>query len=120
MPHVDSTKFGEIIIDNKRYGQVLIIGDSVKERDAEKLTALFGTTHKIGDWETKSLLEENPEVIIIGTGQDGMLEVDKNFLARTAAGGREVITTVTPEAVKLYNEKAAAGKRVNALIHTTC
>jgi len=119
-PHIDSTQFGEVVINGKKYSQVLIVGDSVVERDYEKLKELFGTSHKIGEWETEALLKENPEIVVIGTGQDGKLEVDKNFLEKMRKSSVKVITQITPEAIKIYNEKVEAGKRVNALIHTTC
>ena len=54
MPHINSTKFGEIIIDNRKYHQVLMIGDAVSERDAKKLKQLFNTTHAIGEWGKKN------------------------------------------------------------------
>jgi len=120
MPHIDSTQFGEVVIDGKKYNQVLIIGDSIIERDYEKLKDLFGTSHKIGEWETEALLKEIPEIVIVGTGQDGKLEVDKNFLEKMRKNSVKVIAQITPEAIKIYNEKVKAGKRVNALIHTTC
>jgi len=120
MPYINSTKFGEVVIDNKRYNQVLIIGGSVIERDYKKLEELFGTSHKIGGWEIEDLLKENPEIIIIGTGQDGMMEVDEDILEDLKKRNIEVITEITPEAIKIYNGKVKAGKRVNALIHTTC
>lgn len=120
MPHVDSTKFGEVVVDGKKYNQVLIVGDSVAERDYEKLKELFGTSHRIGDWEAEVLLKGNPEVVVIGTGQDGKLEVDKDFLDRVQKEGVETLAAITPEAIKIYNEKVKAGKRVNALIHTSC
>lgn len=122
MPYINSTKFGEIIINGKKCRQVLIIGDSVEERDGPKLEKLFNTAHKIAEWEIESLLKENPEIILIGTGQDGMLEVNKNLLekAKKANINIEVITDLTPKIVEIYNEKIKVGKRVNALIHTTC
>ena len=120
MPTIDSTKFGEITIDGKKYHQVLIVGNSVIERDYERLEKLFGTSHKIGDWETEELLKENPEIIIVGTGQDGVLEVENNFSDGITNKKIELISARTPEAIKIYNEKVEEGKRVNALIHTTC
>ena len=48
MLHIDSTAFGEIIIDGKKYFQVLIIGDAVEEREYDRLNELFGTSHRIG------------------------------------------------------------------------
>jgi len=120
MPYINSTKFGEIIIDGKKYQQVLIIGDSVEERDSQRLEKLFNTTHKIAEWEIDSLFQENPEIILIGTGQDGMLKVDKDLLEKAKKAGIKVITDFTHKIVEIYNEKIKAGKQVNALIHTTC
>lgn len=120
MPYINSTQFGNVVIDNKKYNQVLIIGDSIIERDYDKLEELFGTSHKIGDWEIKELLKENPEIIVIGIGQNGAMEVDKEFVDDMRDRNIKAITANTPEAMKIYNEKIKQGKRVNALIHTTC
>jgi len=120
MPKINSTKFGQIVIAGKKYSQVLIIGEKIIERDYDKLKKLFGTAHKIVDWEIDQLLSNNPEVIVIGTGQDGLLEVDEEFKQQMADRGIGVIIDKTPEALKIYNERIQAGQRTNALIHTTC
>lgn len=119
-PYINSTKFGEIVIDNKKYSQVLIIDGVVFERDEKKLEELFGTTHQIGGWEIERLLEGNPEIIIVGTGQSGALQVEEMFLERMRKADVKIITAITPEAMKIYNEKAKQDKKINALIHTTC
>jgi len=120
MPHIDSTKFGEIVIDGKKYGQILIIGGAVFERDEKKLRKLFGTTHQIGNWEIEALLQESPEIVIIGTGQEGVLKVENDFFEQMKKAEVEVITALTPKAIDIYNKKAEEGKRINSLIHTTC
>jgi hypothetical protein len=120
MSHIESTKFGEVIVDGTKYHQVLVIGDTVKERDTEKLKELYDTTHIIGDWEIQELLKENPQIVIVGTGQNGAMEVDENFSNEMNKKGIEVIIAKTPEAIETYNEKAKGKKRINALIHTTC
>lgn len=120
MPHIDSTQFGEIIIDNKKYHQVLIVGDSVEERDYKKLEELFNTSHEIGDWEIEKLISNNPEIIIIGIGQNGAMEVPAASLRKQAGEDIELIIVETPEAIKIYNEKIKQGVKTNALIHTTC
>lgn len=120
MPQIDSTKFGQIIIDRKKYRQVLIMGGVVEERDGVRLENLFGTSHKIGDWEIEKLFSNNPEAIIIGTGQDGMLDFDEQQFSQAKEKGIEVLSAPTPKAIKIYNEKVSAGQRVNALVHTTC
>lgn len=120
MPYINSTEFGEITIDGKKYYQVLIVGDLVMERDSEKLEKLLGTTHKIGDWERDELLKANPEIIVIGTGQSSVMRVDGELANGLAKKSIELIAVSTPEAIEIYNEKIKQGKRVNALIHTTC
>ena len=117
MPHIDSTRFGEVVIDGKKYHQVLIIGEEVEERDYEKLEELFGTSHRIESHEMAKLLSNKPEIIIIGTGQSGAMEVSKNLFK---GKGVDLIIAETPEAIRIYNEMVEADKKVNALIHTTC
>ena len=59
-----------------------------------------------------------PEVVIIGTGYEGRVQVDERILAR---GERPIVETLpTPQAVRRFNELRAAGKRVAAIIHSTC
>jgi len=120
VPHIDSAKFGSITIDKQKYSQVLIIGNSVIERNYDKLEKLFGTSHKIGDWEAEKLAKNNPEVIIIGTGQSGVMDPQKNIVERFKNQEIEVIIQPTPKAVKTYNQEVGQGRKVNALIHTTC
>lgn len=120
MPHIDSTQFGEVKVDGKKYFQILIIGNLVMERDYKKLEELFGTSHRIGDWEKQELVKENPEIIVIGLGQNGAMQEDEEFIEDMAKKNIEVISAITPEAIKIYNQKAEESKRVNALIHTTC
>jgi len=120
MPIINSTEFGSITIDNIKYSQVLILENRVIERDYNKLKELFGTSHKIGDWEVNELLRDNPEIILIGTGQNGMLAVDTKVIETISKKGIELIIEKTPEVIITYNKKIQEGKRVNALIHTTC
>ena len=120
MLKINSTDFGSIIIDDKKYNQVLIIGEKVEEREYDKLKDFFGTSHKIGDWEVNELLRDNPEIILIGTGQNGMLAVDTKVIETISKKGIELIIEKTPEVIITYNKKIQEGKRVNALIHTTC
>jgi len=120
MPHINSFKFGEITVDGKKYHQVLIIGNTVVERDYEKLKELFNTSHKIGDWEEEGLIKENPEKIFIGTGTEGMLEVSGEFKEKIKNTGIELIVGVTPKIIDLFNKELKTDKRINALIHTTC
>lgn len=120
MSHIDEIKFGSITIDGKKYHQVLIIGDKIVERESDKLHELFGTSHKIGDWEQEILLEDNPEVILIANGFQGALEVEPKVMEKFKKSGAEILVLHSPLAIHKYNELIKQGKKVNALIHTTC
>jgi len=120
MLKIDCVEWGEIWVDGKQYHQVLIVGKKVFERDSEKLHQLFGTTHKIGGWEEKMLLGGKPEVIIIGNGWDEVLQVNEDFKFKIENLGIDLRILRTPEAVEEYNQLVKEGKKVNALIHTTC
>jgi len=120
MPIINSTEFGSITIDNIKYSQVLILENRVIERDYNKLKELFGTSHKIGDWEFNELIGGKPEVILIGTGEQGMLVVEDKVIHAIRDMGVEFIIEKTPIAINIYNERVRSGKKINALIHTTC
>ena len=120
MLHINSTSFGSITINNKKYGQVLIVGKIVEERDEKQLYKLFNTTHQIGDWEVEKLLSNQPEVIIIGSGQSGVLEVSPEVKGKLTTGEARLKILITPEAIAEFNKIYKEGKKVNALIHTTC
>jgi len=120
MTHIDSSYFGSITIDGKKFHQVLIVNDQVVERDALTLNKKFNTTHLIGDWEVKLLLKDKPETIIVGKGQSGVLKVTNEIKQNILKEGIDLKILLTPNAVKEYNKLRASGKKVNALIHTTC
>ena len=120
MLKIDKVEWGTIEINGKKYGQVLIVGEQVFERDSEKLHQLFGTTHKIGDWEIEKLFSGNPELIIIGTGWVGVLKISEELRAKSEKLMMELKILETPKAMEEYNRLVEQGKRVNALIHTTC
>ncbi len=120
MIKIDSVEFGSIVIDGVKYSQVLIIGDKATERDCMKLKEKFATSHKIGDWEKTQLWENNPEIIVIGTGWDGVTQVEESFVEQAKEKGIALLKFLTPEAVEFYNQKTGAGIKINALIHTTC
>ena len=120
MPHISSTNFGSVTVDGKKYHQVLMVGDSVLERDYKRLKREHGTSHIIPGWEIEKLLEGIPEVIVIATGQDGALKVTDRVREKLTVNETQIISEVTPKAIKIYNRLIRENKKVNALIHTTC
>lgn len=120
MPKIDQVSWGEVKVNGQGYHQVLVIGDQVIERDKPKLEKLFGTTHEIGDWEQEKLLSNHPEVILVATGWSGIMKVKEEFKNQIEKLGVELKMVLTPKVIGEYHRLIAEGKRVNALIHTTC
>jgi hypothetical protein len=83
---------------------------------ANGLPALRGSKeHLVAFSEIEGLLEEGPDVLIIGTGYDNMVQVEEEVAALPT-----IVILPTPQAVKRYNELRGEGKRVAAIIHSTC
>jgi hypothetical protein len=73
--------------------------------------------HFVGLAEIEGLLKEDLDVLIIGTGYDNLVQVEEEILAMSAV---QVLPLPTPQAVRRYNELRGEGKRVAAIIHSTC
>ncbi|MBM4466135.1 MAG: hypothetical protein FJ014_11385 [Chloroflexi bacterium] len=73
--------------------------------------------HFVAFAEIEGLLKEGPDVLIIGTGYDNLVQVEEGILAMCAV---QVLPLPTPQAVRRYNELRDEGKRVAAIIHSTC
>jgi len=85
---------------------------------ANGLPAIRGSkAHFVGFAEIEPLLGERPDVLIIGTGYDNMVQVEEGILAMCAV---QVLPLPTPQAVRRYNELRGEGKRVAAIVHSTC
>ena len=120
MPKIEKVFWGKVKIDGQTYHQALIVGDEVIERDKPKLEKLFGTTHQIGEWERHRLLSGKPEIILIASGWSGILKVDEGLKKQIAKLGIKLLVVLTPKIVTEYNRLVGEGRKVNALIHTTC
>lgn len=120
MPKIDKIAWGKVKVDGQNYHQVLVVDAQVEERDSSKLRELFGTTHRIGDWEQEKLLSENPQIILIANGFSGVLKVGQKFKDKINQQSIELRVVLTPKVAKEYHKLLAEKKRVNVLIHTTC
>lgn len=120
MPKIEKVSWGKVKVDGQDYRQVLIVGDEVLERESDKLHELFGTTHRLGDWEKEKLLSGNPKIILIASGWSGLVKIDEDFKNKLKEKRIELQVVLTPKIVRRYNQLIEEGKQVNALIHTTC
>ncbi len=111
-------------LSDYRFGSVSVDGVSYTE-DIQVLPdgAVKGWWRKEGHRVLPEDLEEalaaNPELVIIGTGYGGRVEVSAEARALLAERGIKLLALKTAEAVEAYNEFSPK-KRVCALLHLTC
>lgn len=117
---IDSVGWGEVVIAGKKFFQAMVIEGKAIPRNHEKLEKLFGTTHVVADWEEEKLLAGDPEAIVIADGWQSALKVSEEAKIRFKKAGAEVKILDIKRAVEEYNRLVEEGRKVNALIHTTC
>jgi len=118
-PTIESTEFGQIVIGGKTYRTDVRIGadGKARKRNKKRVKERLGTSHKIDANELDKACQGHPDVLIIGTGQQGaaVLTADgEEYLKARRLGFK---TLPTPEAAAAYNR--AKGRRA-AIFHLTC
>jgi hypothetical protein len=78
-------------------------------------TRTVDKTHDLAHATIQWLLDSRPEVLIIATGWDGVLEPQAKISEL-----KEVRVLKNREAIQLFNELKKAGRRVAIHYHSTC
>ncbi len=81
-----------------------------------------GTRHQPGiqPADVLELFEHAPEIVVLSRGRQCRLETCVETLALLADHDLEVAREETGAAIDVYNRLATEGRRVAALLHTTC
>lgn len=117
---IDSFNFGFIVVGGKQYNHdVDILPDGqVLEREPGK--GRIGS-HAITRSQLEPIVKCKPQVILVGTGTENMAKLSGDVQAWQQRGtDAKIVVMPSSKAVKEFNELAAQGKRVAALIHITC
>jgi hypothetical protein len=112
---VNHYEFGLMSINGKEYrGDIAVSWDGTVEdwRRAE--------SHLVGVGDVMQAISKNPEIIVIGTGADGITNVSKEATKAIIEKGLNLVIDKTGSAASVFNENAAEGKRVIGLFHLTC
>ena len=112
MAKIDSSYFGSMIIDGKKFDRDLQILPGGESRERER-------THTVSRNEIADLLMHEPEPFIIGTRNSGLMKVDKDAFVSAQLEGVEIISKPTPQAVQEFN-KLNRGRKIAAVFHVTC
>lgn len=119
---IEEYHFGSITIDGKTYSS-----DVEVRWTGEVLNWWRGESHVIDVEDVKRAVEQNPEVIVIGTGEAGVARVTEGAQNYIKEKGIQLIIDVTEQAIKTFNiikeeseEEEGKQKRVISLFHLTC
>ncbi len=111
---IESYDFGEIKICGKTYrADIIIYPNRVNAHWWRK------QGHHLDMDDIKEVLDAKPEVIIIGTGKPGLMQVDDRTRKEISERGIEAIIVPTDEACREYN-RIVKNKKVIACLHLTC
>lgn len=76
--------------------------------------------HRLQLADVKNFLGMKVDVVIIGTGYDGVMRVDEEVIDAFKKSCPEVYVLKSRQAVRKYNEEVSKGRKVLLLIHLTC
>jgi hypothetical protein len=118
-PEINKTSFGSITVNKKNYDYDIIItlNGEIKKRKKKLSKAVYGTSHTISKDEAKYVYEDGAELLIIGSGQYGAVELSEEASEYFKKKNCKVVLLPTPHAIKEWNQ---AGGNVVGLFHITC
>jgi hypothetical protein len=112
---VESYTFGVIVV-----GGVVHRADLAITPDGEVDGAWWRkNVHKLTAADIKALVAAKPEVLVVGTGARGEMEVDPTLEEKLKKKGVELCAAPTSDAIKTYN-KLRRNRKVAACFHLTC
>jgi len=118
-PKIEAASFGSITIDGREIENdvILRLDGSVEKRKKKLSKRIYGTSHTISLDEARHVYEEGAELLIVGTGQYGLVSLSEEAQAYLEKHNCQTKLAATPDAIRLWNK--AKGK-VIGLFHVTC
>ena len=111
---IEHYSFGRIVVDGKEYiSDVIIYPDHVDGNWWRK------EGHRLQVVDIEKAIEEKPEILIVGTGASGLMEVPKEVESCLISKGIKLVVDKTKNACDAYNRLSPSGKTIAAL-HLTC
>jgi hypothetical protein len=118
-PNIDQTSFGSITIEGIEfeYDVLIRLNGEIEKRKKKLSKAIYGTSHKLSLDEAKYVYEKGTKRLIIGSGQDGNVELSDEAADYFERKHCKVDLWATPRAIGAWNK---AEGEVIGLFHVTC
>lgn len=111
---IEKYTFGEFVIDGKKYkSNVVLINGEVK-------VGRYLVEHELMIDDFTEIINSHPEIIVIGTGADGVVDVPNEIAEFIESKKIKLIVEKTAEACLTYNSLLKKGKKIGAFLHNTC
>jgi len=118
-PNINKTTFGSITIERKEfeYDVLIRLNGQIEKRKKKLSKAIYGTSHKLSLDEARYVYEKGTKRLIIGSGQDGNVELSHEAADYFERKHCQVDLWPTPEAIEAWNKARGS---VIGLFHVTC
>lgn len=114
IPHIDSFRFGKVVIDGHSYTRDIII---LAQRVLPGWWRERGHVLQLSDLE--AVMEAKPAVLVVGQGTFSRVRIAEDAIGGLQAAGIELVALPTKEACQRYNALRERGD-VAAALHLTC
>lgn len=111
---IEEYSFGFIKINGQTYNHDVQVG-----LNNEVKLWWRNQSHQIEKRDIEEVLSQNPEVIVIGTGEMGVAKVNEEVQKNIQSQGISLVIEPTTEAIKIFNS-LKKDKKVAGLFHLTC
>jgi len=113
-PKIETIRFGKIVIDGYAYNRDVIV---LPDRVLPNWWRVAG--HSLSHEDLQQALVDRLELLVIGTGIFGRMNVPEDVRAKVESAGIETHVLATREACDFYNQMREE-KRIAAALHITC
>ena len=112
--HIDEYEFGRIVISGQAFTTDVLIWPGRLKSDWWRREA-----HLLQLDDVVEALAANPQVLVVGRGDPGKMQVDPALAAFLQDRGVELLAHPTREACRVINDLSGS-RRLAAALHLTC
>ncbi|MFW6115633.1 MAG: Mth938-like domain-containing protein [Chloroflexota bacterium] len=113
-PHVESYNFGHMVVDGQEHTNDLIL---LPDRVIPNWWCDQG--HRLSAGDLEQVVDAQPEVLVVGTGASGVMDVPAETRRAVEEAGIELHVARTGQAWKRYNQLQEERPTAGAF-HLTC
>jgi hypothetical protein len=112
---IESYEFGQIVVGGESYSSDLIIYPDRVEAGWWRRSG-----HELHPDDLSGVLENAPEVLVVGTGKWGRMRVLEETEALLRRQNIQIMALKTDAACRTFNQLCQTGTRAVAALHLTC